>query len=467
MLKKYAQVFISILFIADLAAVVFSWLASFFIRFSMGLFPLGNAVPLFSDYLTFLLFISIVFPVCLIGGGLYKPMRGRKQFDEFVDIIKTVSLSIVILTAITFFYRENSYSRIVMVLFWLLSIMTISFSRFYLRRALKYFREKGYNLRHVLIVGVGDLAKNLAEKINLHPEIGFNIVGFLTDHSEKVGQSVSGKKILGQLEDVQKIVREYNVDQLFIALPRHAHDRLEKVISYLGEEFVDIKVVPDLLQFMRLNPGIEDMDGLPIVSLSEGPLYGWNTLFKRFADIVTSLIMVIVLSPVIVIIAIAVKLTSKGPLLYKQERMGFSGRHFTMYKFRTMFEDAEKKTGAVWAKKGDSRRTSIGKILRKASLDELPQFFNVLKGDMSIVGPRPERPVFVHDFRKTVYQYMLRHKMKAGITGWAQVNGWRGDSSLEKRIEYDLYYIENWSLLFDLKIIWLTIWKGLINKNAY
>ena len=467
MLKKYAQVFISILFIADLISVVFSWLAAFFIRFVLELFPLRHTLPVFSDYLIFLLFISIVFPLCLLGYDLYKPMRGKKLFDEFVNIFKAVSISIVILTAITFFYRENSYSRIVMLLFWLLSIITITLSRFYLRRTLKYFREKGYNLRHVLIVGAGDLAKNLAEKINLHPEIGFNIVGFLTDHSDKVGQSVSGKKILGQLEEVQKIVREYKIDQLFIALPRHAHDRLEKVISYLGEEFVDIKVVPDLLQFMRINPGIEDMDGLPIVSLSEGPLYGWNKLFKRFADILASLIMLIVMSPAITIIAIAIKLTSKGPLLYNQERMGFSGRHFTMYKFRTMFEDAEKKTGAIWAKKGDSRTTSIGKLLRKTSLDEFPQFFNVLKGDMSIVGPRPERPVFVNDFKKSVYQYMLRHKMKAGITGWAQVNGWRGDSSLEKRIEYDLYYIENWSFLFDLKIIWLTFWKGLINKNAY
>ena len=467
MLKKYAQVFISVLFITDLASVVFSWLASFFIRFTLELFPLRHPLPFFSDYLIFLLFISIVFPVCLIGGGLYKPMRGKKQFDEFVNIFKAVSLSIVILTAITFFYRENSYSRIVMVLFWFFSIITISLSRFYLRKTLKYFREKGYNLRHVLIVGAGDLAKNLAEKINLHPEIGFNIVGFLTDHSDKVGQSVSGKKILGQLEEVQKIVREYKIDQLFIALPRHAHDRLEKVISYLGEEFVDIKVVPDLLQFMRLNPGIDDIDGLPIVSLSEGPLYGWNKLLKRFFDIIASLIVVIVMSPMIIIIAIALKLTSKGPFLYKQERMGFGGRHFTMYKFRTMFEDAEEKTGAVWAKNGDPRRTSIGKFLRRTSLDELPQFFNVLKSDMSIVGPRPERPVFVNDFKKSVYQYMLRHKMKAGITGWAQVNGWRGDSSLKKRIEYDLYYIENWSLLFDLKIMWLTIWKGLINKSAY
>ena len=467
MLKKYAQVFITVLFIADLAEIVLSWLAAYFIRFNLRIFPLRADIPDINDYLIFMFFIIIVFPICLTGSGLYKPMRGKSQIYEFTNILKATSYSVIILTAVTFFYREYSYSRIVVALFWFLSILTISLSRFYLRKSLKYFREKGYNLRYILIVGAGDLAKKLAEKINLHPEIGFNIVGFLTDHSEKVGQSISGKKILGQLEDVQKIVREYNIDQLFIALPRHAHERLEKVIGCLGEEFVDIKVVPDLLQFMRLNPGIEDLDGLPIVSLSEGPLYGWNRLFKRLADIVTSLIMLIIMSPVIIIMAIAIKLTSKGHVFYKQERMGFSGRHFTMYKFRTMFEDAEEKTGAVWAKKGDSRITSIGKFLRMISLDELPQFFNVLKGDMSIVGPRPERPVFVNDFKKSVYQYMLRHKMKAGITGWAQVNGWRGDSSLEKRVEYDLYYIENWSLLFDLKIIWLTVWKGLINKNAY
>lgn len=467
MLKKYAQVFITILFVADLASIVFSWLASYFIRFKVQIFTLKAGIPFFNDYLIFLVFIIIVFSLCLIGSGLYKPMRGKSKFYELTNIIKATSFSIIILTAVTFFYREYSYSRIVMVYFWILSTITISLSHFFIRKTLKYFREKGYNLRHVLIVGAGELATNLAEKFDLHPEIGFNTVGFLTDHPDKVGKSISGKKILGQLEDVQKIVKEHKIDQLFIALPRHAHERLDKVISCLGEEFVDIKVVPDLLQFMRLNPGIEVLDGLPIVNLSEGPLYGWNNFLKRLTDTIISLALLIIASPFMISIAIAIKLTSKGPVFYKQERMGLNGRHFLIEKFRTMYMDAEAKTGAVWAKKDDPRRTPIGLFLRKTSLDELPQFFNVLKGDMSIVGPRPERPVFVNDFKKSVYQYMLRHKMKAGMTGWAQVNGWRGNTSLEKRIEYDLYYIENWSLLFDMKIIWLTIWKGLINRNAY
>lgn len=467
MLKKYAQVFITVLFVADLASIILSWLASYFIRFKVQIFSLKSNIPPFNDYLIFLIFIIIVFSICLIGGGLYRPMRGKSTFYEFANIIKTSFFSIMILTGVTFFYREHSYSRIVMVYFWILSTITIGLSHFFIRKALRYFRKKGYNLRHILIVGAGELAQNLAEKFDLHPEIGFNIVGFLTNHPVKVGQSISGKKILGQLEDVQKIVREYKVDQLFIALPRHAHERLEKVINYLGEEFVDIKVVPDLLQFMRLNPGIEDLDGLPVVNLSEGPLYGWNSFFKRFTDIIISLALLFITSPCMIIIAIAIKLTSKGPAFYKQERMGLNGQHFLINKFRTMYVDAEEKTGAVWTKKDDSRRTLIGLFLRKTSLDELPQLFNVLKGNMSIVGPRPERPVFVNNFKKSVYQYMLRHKMKAGMTGWAQVNGWRGDTSLEKRVEYDIYYIENWSLLFDLKIIWLTIWKGLINRNAY
>ncbi len=467
MLKKYAQVFITVLFISDQAFVALSWLTAYFIRFNVQIFPLRADIPPIRDYLHFSLIITIVFPIVLIGSGIYKPMRGKKQFYEFVNIIRATFLSIVILTTVTFFYRQHSYSRVVMVYFWLLSSTTIILSHYYLRRILKALRARGYNLRHILIVGEGELAKSLAEKIDLHPEIGFKIGGFLTDNPEKVGGFLLGKKILGCLENVKEVVKKYKIDQLFIALPRHAHERLENVIGYLGEEFVDIKVVPDLLQFMRLNPGIEDLDGLPIVNLSEGPLYGWNKLLKRLIDIIISLAFLFFISPLMAAIAIVIKLTSKGPVFYKQERIGFNGQHFVMYKFRTMLVDAEEKTGAVWTKKDDSRRTNIGLHLRKVSLDELPQFFNVLKGDMSIVGPRPERPVFVKDFKKSVYQYMLRHKMKAGITGWAQVNGWRGNTSLEKRIEYDLYYIENWSILFDIKIIWLTLWKGLININAY
>ena len=230
---------------------------------------------------------------------------------------------------------------------------------------------------------------------------------------------------------------------------------------------VDIQVIPDIYEFATIRGGIEEFDGLPIISLQDSPLYGWNMVIKRAADIAFSIIAITLTAPLVVLIAITIKLTSHGPVFYRQERMGLDGKIFQMLKFRSMWVDAEKESGAVWAKEDDPRRTWLGAFLRKTSIDELPQFFNVLKGDMSIVGPRPERPVFIEEFRKNIPKYMLRHKMKAGITGWAQVNGWRGDTDLKKRIEYDLYYIENWSFWFDLKIMWLTIWKGLVNKNAY
>ncbi|MEK7805592.1 MAG: exopolysaccharide biosynthesis polyprenyl glycosylphosphotransferase, partial [Planctomycetota bacterium] len=257
------------------------------------------------------------------------------------------------------------------------------------------------------------------------------------------------------------------IDIILVALPFHAHNQLKEVLEWIGDETVSIMVLPDLFEFVTLRGSVSEFEGMPLISLRDTPLYGWNIIVKRVLDIVFSSLVIIFTSPVMLIIAILIKLTSGGPLLLKQERMGLDGKTFNMLKFRTMFANAEQETGPVWAKKDDPRRTKIGKLLRKTSMDELPQFFNVLKGDMSIVGPRPERPVFIENFRNTIPKYMLRHKMKAGITGWAQVSGWRGNTSLEKRIEYDLYYIENWSLNFDLKIIWLTLWNGLINKHAY
>jgi Undecaprenyl-phosphate glucose phosphotransferase len=242
---------------------------------------------------------------------------------------------------------------------------------------------------------------------------------------------------------------------------------MEKILENLEEETVDIKVVPDLLKFINLQAGVEELDGLPVVSLTESPLYGWNIVIKRTSDIVLSALAIIVSCPLLILIAIVIKLESSGPIIFRQERAGMDGKGFEMFKFRSMHVDAEKKTGPVWASMEDDRRTGLGTFLRKTSFDELPQLFNVLLGDMSLVGPRPERPVFVADFKKSIPQYMLRLKVKAGLTGWAQVNGWRGNTSLDKRIEYDLYYIKNWSLLFDIKIILLTFWKGFVNPHAY
>jgi Undecaprenyl-phosphate glucose phosphotransferase len=257
---------------------------------------------------------------------------------------------------------------------------------------------------------------------------------------------------------------------VLITLPLNAHERLKRILDDIGDEMVSIMVIPDLIEFATLatlRGSTGEFEGMPIISLRDTPLYGWNIVVKRVTDFVLSITILLAISPLMLVISFLVKATSRGPVFYSQERMGLDGKIFNMLKYRTMEIEAEKETGPVWAAKDDSRRTSIGTFLRKTSLDELPQFFNVLKGDMSVVGPRPEREFFIQQFRNKIPKYMLRHKMKAGITGWAQVNGWRGNTSLEKRIEYDLYYIENWSLRFDIEIMWLTIWRGLVNKHAY
>jgi len=467
MLKKHGQLFLSTLFISDSLAIFSSWLLAYGIRFQLQLIPVTQGIPPLDRYVEALVPIWIVFLINIKVCGLYQPLRGKPGSSEFFLIFKVTSLSVLILTAITFFFREFSYSRVVVVYFWIVVTILISVSHWLVRRILVLVRGQGWNLQRVLVVGAGELGQTVVEKLNLHPEIGFQVVGFLTRHPEKIGKSFQKCKVLGEYQDVSKVIRDYEVDQLFIALPLQAHDRLEKVLDNLGEETVDIKVVPDLLQYMNIHSGVEELDGLPIVNLAESPLYGWNIVIKRTSDIILSCLAIMMIAPFMLLIALLVKAESRGPVFYRQERVGLDRRVFSMLKFRSMRQEAENSTGPVWAKEKDERRTMIGKFLRKTSLDELPQLFNVLKGEMSLVGPRPERSVFIEDFKQSIPHYMLRLKMKAGLTGWAQVNGWRGNTSLQKRIECDLFYIKNWSLLFDLKIIFMTLWKGFINRHAY
>jgi Undecaprenyl-phosphate glucose phosphotransferase len=273
--------------------------------------------------------------------------------------------------------------------------------------------------------------------------------------------------VLGKLPDVRRVVEREEIHEVYVVLPADRQKEQSDLLDTLADSSVDLRVVPDLVGRMSLNAGIEELNGLPVILLSQTPLLGWNRIVKRMMDIACGLVALLVFSPLMALIAVLVKLSSRGPVFYAQERMGLDGVRFEMYKFRSMRVDAETESGAVWASPEDDRRTGLGVLLRKTSLDELPQLFNVLRGDMSLVGPRPERPVFVENFRQSVPGYMLRHKMKSGMTGWAQVNGWRGDTSIDRRIEYDLYYIENWSLALDIKIMWLTVWKGFFSQNAY
>jgi len=467
MLRKHGQLFLSALFFFDSLVISFSWFAAYYLRFNLPIIPLTLGRPDPQVYLFALFPVWAVFMISIRTFGLYRPLRGKQFLTEFLIILKVSSVSVLALAALTFFYREESFSRIVAIYFWVLVTFLMAFSHLGVRWGLMEMRKRGFNLRHVLILSTGELGQAVAEKITLHPEYGFSIVGFLTANPNEVGSCVKGHKVLGTYEDVSVFIQKFNIDQLYIALPMDAAEQLGHILESLGEETVDIKVVPDLLRYMNIQSGVEDFDGLPVVNLAESPLYGWNVVLKRTSDIILSFLAILLTSPLMLVIAILVKLGSRGPVLFRQERVGLDNKVFSMLKFRSMRVDAESSTGPVWASKDDSRKTRFGAFLRRTSLDELPQFFNVLLGDMSLVGPRPERPVFVADFKKTIPKYMLRLKMKAGLTGWAQVNGWRGNTSLEKRIECDLYYIKHWSLLFDIKIIFMTIWKGFVNPHAY
>ncbi len=326
--------------------------------------------------------------------------------------------------------------------------------------------RSGVGLRRILIAGSGELGRLVADKIIEHRELGYQIVGFVDDRpGDHLGYR--GLPLLGSIDETTEIVTREQIDHLYVALPPEQHLKTVDLLDATSRECIDVKVVPDLLQVIALKARLWDLDGVPVIDVNDVPLQGFNSIVKRVLDIAISASLLLVFAIPLGILALLVRWTSKGPALFHQERMGLDGRPFTIVKFRSMVDDAERESGPVWTSENDDRVTPLGRFLRRSNLDELPQLWNVLRGDMSIVGPRPERPHFVEQFKHRIPQYMLRHKVKSGMTGWAQVNGWRGNTALDKRIEYDLYYIENWSVRLDLKIMWLTIVKGFFHKHAY
>jgi Undecaprenyl-phosphate glucose phosphotransferase len=472
MLKKHHQFFASILSFADLCCAVLSWQAAYFLRFR---FP-----PLI-DLFGRLEFKTLptpptehykILPLVLAATyfsyktcGLYRPRRMRWLIGETVDLFKASTLSFVLVLSISFFLFHADYSRTLFLIYFVLSSASTLGGHLLLRGILRRLREKGYNLRRVLVIGAGTTGTEVARRLRANAWMGLQCIGYLDDDPARTEEE--GCPVLGPLSALHEQIARHQADQVICALPFEEHAKLPELFARLSRETVDVRMIPDQLSFSTLRASVSDLDGLPVLNLQESPLWGWNRVLKRLMDVVCSAVGLVVLSPVLGIIALVIKCTSRGPILYRQERMGLDGRIFQMLKFRTMRADAEAKTGAVWARPDDPRRTGLGSFLRRFSLDELPQLWNVLAGEMSLVGPRPERPVFIQKFRETVPLYMARHKMKAGITGWAQINGWRGNTSLEKRIEYDLYYIEHWSIWFDLQILIITPFKSLMGKNAY
>lgn len=466
MLRQKRQLFEFLFMGMDLLVVSVAWLCAYWLRFESGFVEVTKGVPAFSLYLSMTLFIWLIWAFVFRRIGLYKPMRGVRRLREVWLLINANALGVLLLIALTYLFREKDieFSRLVFAYFGVLSTIFTVVVRASFRAFLREIRRKGYNLRYLLIIGAGKVASDIVSRVRLHRELGIQLVGCLSrEGSERKGPG--GVPIIGSYEDLQKTLRAMDIDQVVVALPLEDNQILPSIMDQLRDTVADVKIVPDVYQFISAGGSIEEFEGLPVIGVQECPIEGLNLVIKRALDLVLATSLLIVLSPLFLLISLIVKLTSRGPVMYSQERVSFDGSRFQIYKFRTMKLDAEA-DGPQWSTRDDDRITLIGRFLRLYSLDELPQLFNVMRGDMSIVGPRPERPIFINQFRDKIPKYMLRHKVPAGMTGWAQVHGWRGDTSIDKRIEYDLYYIKNWSIFLDLKIMLLTLFRGIRDRSA-
>ena len=479
MVKRYNRLLVAFYIGTDAVLALWAFVLAYAVRFESGLIPVTQGYPPFEQYLNVLPFIALLTPLAFQLQGVYRLRRGRSRVDDFFAVLIGTILAVVLGVIATLYVgaylateeekARGAYevSQLVWGLFLVINVLFTYASREGVRELLERRWRAGIGLKRILIAGAGDLGRLVADRMLQHRELGYQVVGFVDDRAGGDHIGYRGLPLLGTLAEVGEIAQRERVDHLYVALSLEEHAKLLDLIEITSRECIDVKVVPDLLQFIALRARLEDLDGLPVINVNDVPLQGFNAWVKRSLDVIFSGAALIVLALPLALIATLIRITSNGPIFYRQERMGLDGKAFTVYKFRSMEDGAEDVTGPIWARDNDPRVTRLGHWLRRLDLDELPQFWNVLRGDMSIVGPRPERPYFVEQFKHRIPQYMLRHKVKAGITGWAQVNGWRGNTSLEKRIEYDLYYIENWSVGLDIKIMWLTLIRVLTpNRGA-
>ena len=449
------------------------------VRFETGLIAAPKGQPPFGQYLVLLPFIGILVPLAFNLQGAYRLRRTRTRVDDFFSALVGNVIVVVVGLLGTLYFQvyvagpaaqaAGAYevSRLVWTLHLALSVGLTCASRETVRLVMRRRIRAGLGVKRVLVAGAGELARQVADKILQHREFGYEIVGLVDDAAGGDTMGYRGLPLLGRIDDAGELIRQEQIDQLYVALPLDQHVRMLDLIETANRDGIEVKVAPDLLHVIALRARLEDLDGVPIININDVPLQGFNNLVKRAIDVAAAMAALAVLAVPFAVISAIIRLTSPGPVFYRQERMGLDRRPFFVLKFRSMHADAERDTGPVWTRDNDPRRTPVGRVLRRFSLDELPQLWNVLRGEMSLVGPRPERPFFVERFRDRVPQYMLRHKVKSGLTGWAQVNGWRGDTSIEKRIEHDLYYIENWSVGLDFKILWLTVVRIFFHRHAY
>ena len=464
--------FLHVLFDALVIAASYGLAFHLIINLRLGLEGTPGALPA-EVYFRALIVIIPLYVVLYGIFNLYAPKRIQSRRREFANICKANIIGLMLVTFILYAGRNHAgigpymrnFSTRMIIVFFGINIVLETLFRNLLRNALHRLRANGFNQKHMILVGYSAAAEGFIEKNRDNPEWGYHILGILSDSLEK-GSTVDGVSVLGDLSDLRNVIDSNELDEIVVTLPLQNYMYLEPIVNICEKSGVHTMFIPDYHNIIPTTPYIEDLEGLPIVHIRHVPLTNpFNAVIKRITDMCGAVAAIIIFSPIMLITALAVKLTSKGPVIYAQERVGLHNKTFKMYKFRSMYVQTPEEEASRWTTKGDPRVTRVGRFIRRFNIDEMPQFFNVLKGDMSLVGPRPERPQFVEKFKEEIPRYMIKHQVRPGITGWAQINGYRGDTSIRRRIDFDLYYIENWTFGLDIKILFQTVFKGF--KNAY
>ncbi len=473
MIKDNQKTFNRFHIFIDALLITGAFLLAYPIRFDLltklGLFALqeGEGYLKFSKVAGYIVYVVPGYLLLYAFCSLYKPKRGRRRFIGAVSLFQANALGALYFAFIVFIAKEQDFSRGFFIVFLVLNMTFGLTFRYILAKILRAMRKRGFNQKHILIIGYSRAAEGYIDRLRANPDWGYHAIGILDDYMA-IDTTYKGVKVIGEVCELQNLLDTNDLDEIVITLNLKEYDILEETVKICEKSGVHTKFVPDYNGIIASNPYMEDLYGLPVINIRNVPLSNtYNKIVKRFFDLLLGTIALVIAAIPMLIIALLVKLTSKGPIIYKQARVGLHNREFNMYKFRSMAVYENKSDQEGWTTRFDSRVTKVGKLIRKTSLDELPQIINVLKGNMSLVGPRPERPLFVEKFKEEIPRYMIKHQVRPGMTGWAQIHGYRGDTSIKRRIQYDLYYIENWSLGLDAKIMFLTIFKGFVNKNAY
>lgn len=469
MIKDNQKYFNRIHLLVDAIVVAISYMLAWYLKFASPFSNIDPSIGVLSrqTYFQALYFIVPGYVLLYYYFNLYTPKRATVHKYAIINIIQANTIGLVLLMVVLYMVEQINFSRSMIAMFYGINIVLTTIFRSLIRMLLQFFRKKGYNLKYILLVGYSRAAEEYINRINSNPQWGYVVRGILDDFVPS-GTVYKGVKVVGSIENLLYILPENKLDEIAITLSLKDYDRLEYIVDLCEKSGVHTKFIPDYNSLFPSRPYTEDLMGLAVVNIRYVPLTNTlNWIAKRIMDIIVSIIGIVISSPIMIASAIAIKCTSKGPIIFKQERIGLHNKPFLMYKFRTMEVQKPGTEKKGWTVKDDPRVTKVGKLLRRTSMDELPQLFNILIGDMSVVGPRPERPQFVEKFKEEIPRYMVKHQVRPGLTGWAQINGYRGDTSIKRRIECDIFYIENWTMSFDIKIMFLTLFKGFINKNAY